>query len=179
MSLKDTTSVLLDNSDKIAKWLGLADKYIQSYNDDPSTFMLPRAHAFLKPIIESYATNLEGFLSYVSGIRDSLPRQSAAYAEIQTVFRRINGRWTQQQRRERSARAVAKATELYGEIDYHTRQKWVADLEHQWAQRRLEYMDNASRGERLDMEERAELLAIFWDEIETEIFNGERLPRWN
>jgi hypothetical protein len=179
MSIHETTNVLLMNTDRTATWLNLADKYIQSYNENPSHFVLPKAYRFLLPLIESYANNLEGFLQYLIGIRDSLPRSSGAYKDVQALYRRVNGRYTQQVRRERSNRAIAKAEEKYGAIDFHTRQKWVADLEHEWAQRRLGFLDKASRGKRLSIEERAELLAEFWDGIDTEISKGKGLPKWN
>jgi hypothetical protein len=179
MSLKDTTYLLLQNPGRTATWLNLADKYIQSYNENPTHFVLPKAYSFLLPLIESYANNLEAFLQYIIGIRDSLDKNSAAFSEVQALFRRINGRYTQQIRRERSSRAIAKAEKLFGETDYHTRIQWVSDLEHEWAQRRLSFMDDASRGKRLSLDRRAELLAEFWNIIDTEIEEGKGLNKWN
>jgi hypothetical protein len=91
------------------------------------------------------------------------------------------GRYVQQVRRERADRAIAKAQELYGDTDFHTRLQWVSKLEHSWAQRRLDFLAKhrgRSENNRISSDERAELLAEFWDEIETEIHNGE-LPSWN
>jgi hypothetical protein len=179
MSIHDTTDVLLSDLGRTATWLALADKYMQAYSEDPKHFVLPRSHALIKPLIEAYAHHLEGFVTYVGGIRDSIPTNTLAYRDVQILFRRINGRYTQQVRRERAARAIAQAEKLYGKTDFHTRQKWIADLEHEWAGRRLAFLDDASRGKRMSMDERSEFLAEFWDVIDTEVNNGEGLPPWN
>lgn len=179
--LKETTDYLLRNPSNIKKWLTLADKYMQTFAKDPSIFLLPKTHEILKPLIEAYALNTDGFVQYLVGIRDSFSKEDLAWEQVQSIHRRINGRYVQQQRRERAKRAVAKAEALYGPTDYHTRLKWVSDLEHSWAQRRLLYLDDC-RGnftsDRLDTETRAEALAEFWDVIDTEIHEG-KIPSWN
>jgi len=179
--LRECTNTLLRNPDKLNEWLSVADKHMQSYAEDPRQFLLPRAHVFLQPLIATYALNIEGFTLYLVGLRDSFDRNSVAYKSVQKVYRRINGRYIQQQRRERMDRAVAKAEELFGEIPFLQRLQWIAHLEHQWAKRRLSYLE-AQRGryenDRLPAEDRVELLAEFWEQIDTEIYEG-RLPDWN
>jgi hypothetical protein len=81
--------------------------------------------------------------------------------------------------RERAQRVTAKAETIFGTASYHTKHKWVADLEHEWAKRRIEFMQTVSKGKRLSMDERAEHLAEFWNDIDTEINNGEGLSDWN
>ena len=177
----ETTEYLLRNPSNIKKWLTLADKYMQTFAQDPHNFLLPKAHEILKPLIEAYSLNIDGFVQYFIGLRDSFSKEDLAWEQVQKIQRRINGRYVQQQRRERAARAVAKAEELYGDTDYHSRLKWVADLEHEWAKRRLLFLDkhrDERRDVRLDTETRAELLLEFWEIIDTEIFEG-GVPPWN
>lgn len=179
--LNDTTEALLRNPSSIKKWVNLADKYMQTFAKDPETFLLPKTHEFLKPLIEAYARNTDGFIQYLVGLRDSFSKEDLAWEQVQIIHRRVNGRYIQQQRRERSQRAISKAEAAYGPTDYHTRLKWVADLEHVWASRRLLFLDkhrDAQKAERLDTETRAELLAEFWEIIDTEIHEG-RVPSWN
>ena len=179
--LRETTELLLRNPSNIKKWLTLTDKYMQTFAKDPSIFLLPKSHEFLKPLIEAYAFNIDGFVQYLVGIRDSFSKEDLAWEQVQSIQRRINGRYVQQQRRERAARAIAKAEELYGKTDYHSRLKWVSDLEHKWASRRLLFLDkhrDSLKGERIDTETRAELLLEFWEIIDTEIFEGD-VPPWN
>jgi len=180
-NLQSATEEILSVPDRAHEWVALADEYMQSYNRSPNTFLLPWEHRFLKPLVETYAHNLEGFCQYVQGLRDSVPRDSLAWERLQQVYRKLTGRHVQQERRLRSDRAVAKAEELYGPTDYHTRLKWIANLEHEWAQRRLSFMEGfrqKTENHRLSVDERAEVLAEFWDMIDTEIQEGQ-VPPWN
>ena len=179
--LNESTQTLLRNPSSIKKWINLADKYMQTFAKDPETFLLPKTHEFLKPLIEAYARNTDGFIQYLVGLRDSFSKEDLAWEEVQNVHRRVNGRYIQQQRRERSARATKKAEEAYGPTDYHARLKWVSDLEHGWASRRLLFLDkhrDEGSSERLSTEHRAELLLEFWEIIDTEIHEG-NIPSWN
>ena len=175
------TSTFLRNPDKVKQWLLLADKYMQAYKEDKNTFLLPKAHEFLDPLITGFATDLDGFLQYLTELRDRYDRGSQQFEDTQAVYRRLNGRYVQQQRRQRMSRAVAKAEELYGEIPYPARMQWMADLEHSWAQRRLAFLEaqrTRLKQDRLETELRTEYLLEFWDIIDTEIHKGE-VPPWN
>jgi hypothetical protein len=179
--IRETSDLILRNQTKASTWLTQADKYMQAYAENPTAFILPKAHAFMKPLIEAYAYNLDGFTEYVLGIRDSFERQSSAWTSVHSLYRRLLGRHTQQLRRERSNRAIAKAEELHGKVGFHDRLRWVARLEHDWAQRRLAFMDKcrAKAGvERLNTEDRSELLLEFWETIDMEIYEG-KVPPWN
>lgn len=172
---------LLRNPDKIKDWLSIADKYMQTYAENPEMFVLPRAHEHLKPLITTFAHDLEGFTFYLLELRDNFDRNSAQFKDVQAVYRRMNGRHVQQQRRHRINRAVSKAEELYGEIPYTHRMQWMAELEHDWARRRMAFLEaqrTRLRQERLSTEQRTELLLEFWDEVDTEIYEG-KLPPWN
>lgn len=178
----EVTSTIVKNPHSVEKWLNLADKYMQTLAEDKTGFLLPKAHEFLKPLIYTYYTNVEGFSFYLIEVRDRFSKEDLTWDQVQKLYRRINGRYVQQVRRERASRACAKAEDIFGSTDYHSRLQWVADLEHLWAGRRLLFLDShreASKTERIDTETRAELLAEFWDIIDTEIFEGKGLPPWN
>jgi hypothetical protein len=179
--LSAVTATLLRNPDKVEEWLTIADKHMTSYEDNPEVFLLPKAHEFLKPLIEAYSNNLEGFTQFVLEIRDSFDRRSLQFVKVQAIYRRLNGRYVQQSRRERMARAIIKAEALYGEIPYTKRMQWMAEQEHIWAQRRLAFLEQQRKRlkqERLSTELRTEMLLEFWDIIDTEIYEG-NLPPWN
>jgi hypothetical protein len=132
-------------------------------------------------LIEAFAHDTEGYAQYLVDLRDNFDRRSLPFVEIQAIYRRVNGRAVQQARRERIARAVAKAEELYGEIPYTKRMQWMAEREHEWAQRRLGFLEaqrERLKQERLAVDVRTEMLLEFWDIIDTEIYKGE-LPPWN
>jgi hypothetical protein len=173
---------LVKNSEEVKKWVTVADKYMQTKIANPEMYVLPKPHEFLSPMIEAFANNPDGFLEYILQLRDRFTKEDKAWTEIQSIYRRINGRYVQKARRERSARAITKAEDLFGETDFHSRMQWTADLEHGWAQRRLEFLDvyrSKYKSDRLDVDTRAEVLAEFWDMIDTEIHEGRNLPPWN
>jgi len=179
--LQDTTKALLRNPDKVNEWLIIADKQMMSYAKDKELFALPKQHELIKPLVEVFAHDLGGFAEYLLELRDNFDRRSRQFVDIQSIYRRVNGRYVQQQRRQRMARAVAKAEELYGEIAYTKRVQWMADVEHEWARRRLAFLEQQRvriKQQRLDTELRSEMLLEFWDIIDTEIHKGE-LPPWN
>jgi len=180
-TLSECTNTFLRNPDKVQDWLKLVDKYMQTYAQNADVFLLPKAHEFMKPLIEAYAANLEGFTHYLIGLRDSYDRGSEQFQQIQSIYRRVNGRYVQQSRRDRIKRAVDKAEQMYGEANYRDRLAWMADLEHEWAQRRLAFLEQQRtrlKLERLSTELRTELLLEFWDIIDTEIYEG-NIPPWN
>lgn len=175
------TGTFLRNPDKLKEWLTAADKHMMSYENDPNVFLLPKPHEFMKPLIEGYANNTEEFAQFLLKLRDNFDRRSRQFVDVQAIYRRVNGRSVQKARRQRIARAVAKAEELYGEIPYTKRMQWMADVEHEWARRRLAFLEEQRkrlRAERLSTELRTEMLLEFWEIIDTEIYKGE-VPSWN
>lgn len=179
--LSAVTETLLRNPDKVEEWLTIVDKHMTSYEDNPDVFLLPKAHEFLKPLIEAYSNHLEGFVQYVLELRDNFDRRSLQFVQVQAIYRRLNGRYVQQSRRERMARAIIKAEALYGEIPYTKRMQWMAEQEHIWAQRRLAFLEQQRKRlklDRLSTDLRTEMLLEFWDIIDTEIYEG-NLPPWN
>ena len=179
--LSAVTETLLRNPDKVEEWLTIVDKHMTSYEDNPDVFLLPKAHEFLKPLIEAYSNHLEGFVQYVLELRDNFDRRSLQFVQVQAIYRRLNGRYVQQSRRERMAKAIIKAEALYGEIPYTKRMQWMAEQEHIWAQRRLAFLEQQRKRlklDRLSTDLRTEMLLEFWDIIDTEIYEG-NLPPWN
>ena len=181
MDLSDCTEKLLRTPTSINKWIEIADKHMQTKKADPDMYALPRAHEFLSPVIDAL-NNIEEFLDYIIMLRDNFSKGDKTWEDIQKVFRKINGRHVQAVRRDRASRACAKAQELYGETDYHSRIQWVSDLEHKWAGRRLEFLDGSRakfKSDRLDTETRKDALLEFWNTIDTEIYEGRNIPPWN
>ena len=93
--VSSVTETLLRNPDKVNDWLIITDKHMTSYASNPEVFLLPKAHEFLKPLIEAYSHDLEGFTQYLVEIRDNFDRRSLQYTEVQAIYRRLNGRLVQ------------------------------------------------------------------------------------
>jgi hypothetical protein len=179
--LAATTERFLRNPDKVNDWLVITDKHIQSYASNKDLFVLPKQHDFMEPVIKAYAHDLAGFAQYLLELRDNFDKKSRQFVDVQAVYRRVNGRHVQQSRRQRIAKAVKKAEELFGEIAYTKRMQWMAELEHEWARRRRAFLETQRerlKQDRLSTELRTEMLLEFWEIIDTEIFMGE-LPPWN
>ena len=83
--LNETTVYLLRNPSSIKKWLTLADKYMQTFAKDPTIFLLPKTHEFLKPLIEAYAFNIDGFVQYLVRLRDSFSKEDLAWEQVQNI----------------------------------------------------------------------------------------------
>lgn len=178
-TIHELTDNLLEDR-KVVEWLRLADIYMQSYNKAPKHFVLPRAHAHLKPLIEAYANNLPGFVRYILGVRDSYTHDVAVYDELNRLYRTISTRELQQQRRERVGRAIDKALEKRGRpVSFDTRMRYARMLEQDWGKRRITFLDEhraKTQRNRLSIEERAELLEGFWKSIDDEIAIGDLPP---
>ena len=108
-TIRDATYAILD-SEHPDGWLRLADTYIGNYNALPKSFVLPREHATIKPIIDVYYNDLAGFVEYIKAIRDTLTGEPKR--TVHELYRTISTRYVQQVRRRRAdnaLRAVEKA----------------------------------------------------------------------
>ena len=181
MDLNSCTEKLLRTPTSIKKWIEIADKHMQTKKADPDMYALPRAHEFLAPVIDTLK-DMEEFLDYIVMLRDNFSKGDKTWGDIQKVYRKVNGRHVQAIRRDRASRACAKAHELYGETDYHSRLQWISDLENKWASKRLDFLDGFRakyKSDRLDTEIRKDALIEFWNIIDTEIYEGRNIPPWN
>jgi hypothetical protein len=175
MSLQDVTSELLHDP-KAADKLKLADDYMLQQKRFGRRFILPKEHSILSPIIERYSKNLDKFVAYVKQVRDAAPARGAGYIALHELYRTLEVRLVQQQRRERANRALAWLAKHYPRLDADQRQRWMRKVEQKWGQRRMAVMEAARRKthrDRLSTEEREELLKDFWEEIDNEIRTGD------
>jgi hypothetical protein len=177
MNLSEATQFIFYSGDP-AQWLRLADTYIQQYNAMPRLFILPREHAQLKPVIETYARDDSGLTAYVLGFRDDLQDGEQKIA-VNALYRKINVRYVQRVRRERLARAIDMAEKKFGTLDYETRLRYSKKLEQAWGKRRLNWLADVRKkiGRRnIPLEEMNDALAVFWKDIDDEIERGEVPP---
>jgi hypothetical protein len=177
MSLQEATEFILDSGDA-ARWLKLLDLYLGQYLKMPSGFVLPREYAVLAPILAALVKRPEKFPAYILGIRDTLPRGEEVEA-VNTLYRTVMTRYVQQERRARMAAALDKAVELYGPMSRDQRLRYESKVYTLWGRRRTELLKRAAKSTgrgRLSVEERAEILALFWKEIDNEIAAGDLPP---
>lgn len=157
--------------------LRIADEYLRQYAALGSAFVLPQQYAQLKPIIDYYAGDLPGWVKFVRGIRDSLPKDGRTFhTDMHDLYRTLEVRLTQQERRDRLDSAVQAAVRK-GIIPDEPSEKlrYSRRCTQHWKLRRdalLKAHAAATGKKRLSMEERDDLLTQFWTEIQEEISIG-------
>jgi len=177
MDLRELRDMLLriDHPESV---LQLADMYLQHLQIAGDNFRLPKEHVLVKPLLEYYADDLEGWVKFVKGVRDRLPQVGRKFhPEVNELYRKLDIRLTQQERRERLDRAVAVALRKKLIADeYMDKMQYSRRCTQEWRLRRERILTAASKvtkGGRTSMADREVLLTEFWATIDAEIDNGE------
>lgn len=176
-TLRELRSYVLKEPERGARVLALADKYLQMYDKLGDDFRLPRDDIKVKPVIEYFAGDPAGYAAWLRRLRDDLPARSVAADEINTLYRRVEVRALQRERRSRENRGLAKALAA-GLVagDYESKQRYLRKLVLEWSLRRHATLKEHRRrvsGKHLSLDEQAEILQKFWQEIDDEIARGE------
>lgn len=165
------------NAKDPGKLLLMADNYLQSMQKMGNSFVLPHEHTILAPILEYYAGDLRGWVKYVKGIRDRLVRGTEAWDSVYVLYRTLEIRAVQRERRERLSAAVDKAVALgLIEDDVEIKRRYANRCTNEWARMRTARLDSLRAGtsrKRISEDERNEILKEFWDEIDQLIAAGE------
>ena len=159
--------------------LRMVDNYILQAHRFGSEFVMPREHRSLKPLVTRFFGNFNRFVFFVKEVRDASAPRSKQQAALHGLYRTLEVRLVQQERRDRVRRAVDWLEREHPRLTYDSRLRWARKLEQGWGRRRLSYMEDYRRmtaKHRLSTEEREEVLARFWTMIDNEINNGE-LPQ--
>lgn len=177
MDLREATTWVLKEPSP-AKWLRLADTYIQAYNRVPNQFVLPREHAALKPVIDAFALDTAAFSTYIRAVRDG--SHGEQYDELHELYRTVSVRALQMQRRNRIRKAALLAVpaveKTLGRVLRYDDEVVLAKfIEQRWAAMRMEAMATARasyKKARLPTEDRAEVLEQFWKELDSALEQG-------
>lgn len=161
---------------KVAEKLRLADSYILQQQRFGRDFVLPEEHEELQPIIDRYGKSLDRFVDFVKSVRDAVEPRKPSYIALHELYRMLEVRLVQQQRRERAKRALDWLAKKHPKLDAEQRLRWLRRLEQKWGKQRLQYMDverrKTAKG-RLSTDEREEILAEFWKEIDAQVDRGD------
>ena len=182
-TVDEATQVILSQPKLIITRIDLLDRYIKSSNPDGPNFLLPPEHDVLQPIGEKFGEDLQGFIQYILHLRNSFAKSSKKWEQIQAIYRKINTRYIQQQRRERTKRAIQVNKKTFDEKpEYSVRLQWIANIEKIWAKKRLAHLErerNAGNRAHLQSDEYNEVLAEFWEQISKEIDRGDYVLPWD
>ena len=181
--IDEATEVILRQPEHIITRIDLLDRYIKSSDPNGPNFLLPPEHEVLQPIGEKIGTNLNEFIQYILHLRDRFSKNSAEWRKIQAIYRKINTRYIQQQRRERTKKAIQANRKVFTEKpEYSVKLQWIANIEKIWAEKRLLYLEvRRKSGHRahLKYDELNEVLAEFWEQISEEIDRGDYVLPWD
>lgn len=180
MDLRDATNYLLRTPDAAVQ-LELADNYMQAYNKKPSKFILPAAHARLKPIIEAFASDTQAFSHYIRAVRDA--HEGIVFDALQQLYRRVNGRAMQRTRRVKQDKALLvwkpyMEAKLGRKIPYSDRRRVEEYIEQAWGKMRLAALAEERalrRTNRLAREDEEIFLESYHKHFDMELDAG-RLP---
>lgn len=175
MSLPELTDRLAVDP-QVAEKLRLADSYMLQLQRMGRNFMLPDEHSILQPLIDRYGKNFSKFVQYVKDVRDTVPPKSSNYIALHELYRMLEVRLVQQQRRERARKALNWLEKNHPKLSFEQKQKWVRKLEQQWGRERMQTLDMARRKTargRVSTEEREEVLEEFWAEVDERVEKGD------
>lgn len=175
MSLPELTDRLAIDP-HVAEKLRLADSYMLQLQRMGRNFMLPDEHSILQPLIDRYGKNFSKFVAYVKSVRDTVPPRSSNYIALHELYRMLEVRLVQQQRRERARKALAWLEKHHPKLSFEQKQKWIRKLEQQWGKERMATLDIARRKTvrgRVTTEERESVLEEFWDEVDKRVEKGD------
>ena len=173
------SALRIANDPEPASLVKFLDQYIVLFLKDPERFVLPVEHAWMAPILETYAYDTEAYVKYLTYVRNLTPQPE--YKAIHRAEKDIRTRMLMRVRRQRAERAIEKAVEKHGDYpDYETRVRWIAHCERQWSLAREQYMKKAraASGGSLTREAQAEHNAEFFRSLDQRIERGD-VPPWS
>jgi hypothetical protein len=175
MALPELTDHLITDP-RIADKLRLADSYMLQVERMGRQFRVPEEHKDLAPIIDRYARSFPKFVSYVRELRDVVEPRSSSYIALHELYRMLEVRLVQQQRRDRARKAMVWLEAKHPKLTSDQKQRWIRKLEQQWGKRRMAAMEDVRRKTprgRLSTTEREGVLQEFWQEIDQEVEKGD------
>ena len=176
VELREARDTLLQiaNPDRVLRY---ADELMNTLRSNREIFELPAAHAWLKPILEYYTDDLDGWVKFLKNVRDRLEPKSDDYKAVYEFYKVINVRAIQ--RRTRALIDVATNIAVrkgYLEDTWDAKQRYAKRCVQAWKLRKDTLLTNirkASPTGRVSVHHREEVLAEFWDKLADEVNRGE------
>lgn len=165
----------LNDATAAAQVLDLTDKYIRMRTELGDAFLLPKEHSYVEPALKEFKDDPRAWLDFVREIRDMFPVNGKEFgADIQDLYRRVELRVVQAERRDRLDRAV-KAAIRAGAIENSPVEKkqYEQRCVAQWNLRKQEVRKTLlGENGRANRAEYSQGLANMWAEIDNEIASG-------
>ena len=175
-TLKELRDTLLSISHP-ERLIQLADEYLGRFEEMGDSFILPADHAVVKPVLEFYKGDLDGWVKFVKGTRDRLEKGTAEFNDVHEFYKKLNVRAIQ--RRTRAVIDVATDVALKKgliEDNWMAKQHYARRCVQAWKLRKDFMQDEVRRTApkgRISVDHREQLLKDFWARIAEEVNNGE------
>lgn len=153
------------------------DELLLAFRRNPSLFVLPKVYKWATPLIEEFAYDFEGWVTFARQIVDEFPKRTEERRPLQILYRKLNMRHDAIIRRERLKRALAKYIEVHGDFespmearDYERMlfQYWKASREAVLVRLRLDSPDGKASAE-----ERRDACDAYWESVRAKIDAGD------
>lgn len=175
-TLKELRQTLLTISHP-ERVLRMADHYLAEFEKLGDSFVLPAEYKIVKPVLEYYANDIGGWVKFLKGTRDRLPRGSDEYHEVHELYKVVNVRAIQR----RTRALIDAATDVAcrkGLLDntWDAKQRYAKRCIQAWKMRKDNMLDAIRRVSptgRVSQDHRERELAAFWQLVEQEVNNGE------
>lgn len=160
--------------------LRFADEEMDKLRAQGEMYELAARHAWLKPLLEFYTEDLEGWVKFVRGVRDRLPAKSAEQKAVQAFQKVLNVRAIQ--RRTRAIIDVATSLAVRKNLipdEYDVKLRYAKRCVQAWKLRKdnlLKSVRASSPTGRVSADAREEILRDFWEQVADEV-NNEEIPK--
>lgn len=168
------TLTKISHPDRVLRY---ADGLMELRRTDGESFKLNSADAWLKPILEFYTEDLDGFVAFVRNVRDRLDNKTEEYRGVYEFYKTLNVRSIQRRTRAMLDVAIDLAVRKgYIENSFEAKQRYSKRCIQSWKARKdamLANVRNSSPTGRVSLSHREELLSEFWSNAAAEVNNGE------
>lgn len=174
--LRKVRDTLLEvaNPDRILRF---ADEEMDKLRAQGDMYELAARHAWLKPLLEFYTEDLDGWVKFIKGVRDRLEPKSNEYKEVHAFYKTISVRAIQ--RRTRAIQDVATSLAVRKGLipdAYDAKLRYAKRCVQAWKARKdnlLKTIRASSPTGRISIDHREEVLKEFWEGVADEVNNGE------
>lgn len=173
--------MLLGSPERV-KLIDAADAQLKAFADNPQHYRLPKVYQWMKPLLENFSDDQEGWLDLIRAIVESFPKRSDDRMDMRPPLRRAESRVDQQLRRRRVRMALDAYEKTHGAFpDRESRDQYARDIFGLWKVQRSNVIGKIKgKGSHHD---RAVACRDFWKDVEAQCAAGvvpsvAELKRW-
>jgi hypothetical protein len=169
-SLKDLREWFLADPEVNAPVFKIADYYLVKYDENAEAFLIPHDHAFVKPVVEAFAGESMAYAKWLRKLTGNyLVKGSPPAVIIGEVAKAAQCRGINRRKRylegEAIRQAVIKGMIQDKPVDKQRYKRRVSEVIKREYKALLDGVRAKTKGGRISVEERDEIVTAFWDEL--------------